>query len=754
MHAWRARSVRGGNRLIGVVVGCLLAAGATSHAQTEDRTVSFSVGDDDRVRIEVPSAADLYHILYYRPDARTEYAVAIRRGMAGSVVLSEQLRAESGGTYRVATYSIASPGDADGDRTDDLAELGRPEPGARAPLNRAAPHAIEDGAVAVPDLETFRKLSYQGPRVFNDTHLRDLEFVKFMVTDAASAHAAVHYMNTNLWRLHYHFAQFNLSMPQAEALSPRHMRGEIIYYPHVVSPSGELGTFRYEYQPNDFWSFESVASSHELIAASMPFLRNNLVYYPMPGAMARYEEEKARYDASRVPVYLDEDLSGGSVFRVLNAAVGYGLLRVFDGAARPTFRDVAILRRLPNELPAVAGVISLERQTPLSHVNLRAVQDGVPNAYIANALDDPAISALVGKYVRFEVTVDDHGGFSIRESTAEQVAAHHAARRPAAAQTPVRDLSVTTYADLDDIGFADAGAYGVKTANLAVLRALGPADVEVPDGYALPFHFYDEFMEHNGFYGDVDAMLANAGFQADIGTRDVELKKLRKRIRNGAVPERMTTSLATLQALFEAGTAIRCRSSTNNEDLPGFSGAGLYDSYTHHPTEGHLSKTVKQVFASIWNLRAFEARTFFRVEHKAAAMGVLLHPNFSGEQANGVAVSDDPVYGSADAYYVNAQAGEELVTNPSARAVPEELLLGDGEDFEVTVVSRSNRVAVDTRVVSEAHLATLHAALGTIHGRFETLYGVDEDDQFSMEIEFKVTAADKLAIKQARPWVY
>ena len=740
-----------------MVVGCLLAAAITSHAQTGDGTVSFAIGDDDRVRIEVPSAANRYHVLYYRPDpvdATTEYAVAIRRGAAGSVVLSEPLRAESGGAYRVATYSTASPGDVDGDGTDDLAELGRSAAGARAPLNRAAPLAIIDGAVAVPDLETFRKLSYRGPRVANDIHLRDLEFVKFMVTDAASANAAVHYMNTNLWRRHFHFAQFNLSMTQAEALSPRHMRGEIIYYPHVVSPSGELGTFLFEYQPRNNWSFERVASSQELIAASMPFLRNNLVYYPMPGAMARYEAEKASYDASRVPVYLDKDLSEGSLFRVLNAAVGYGLLKVFAGAERPTFRDVAILRHLPNELPTVAGVISLERQTPLSHVNLRAVQDGVPNAYIGNALDDPVIAALVGKYVRFEVTADDHGAFSIQEATAEQVAAHHAASRPAAAQTPVRDLSVTTYADLDDIGFADVDAYGVKAANLAVLRALGTADVEVPDGYALPFHFYDEFMKHNGFYGDVDVMLADAGFQADIGTRDDELKKLRKRIRNGTVPEWMSTSLESLQALFQAGTAIRCRSSSNNEDLSGFSGAGLYDSYTHHPTEGHLSKSIKQVFASMWNLRAFEARAFFRVDHKAAAMGVLLHPNFSDEQANGVAVSDDPVYGTVSAYYVNAQVGEELVTNPSARTVPEELLLGDGEDFEVTVVSRSNLVAGDARVISDAHIATLHAALGTIHGRFETLYGIDEDDEFSMEIEFKVTAADKLAIKQARPWVY
>ena len=249
-------------------------------------------------------------------------------------------------------------------------------------------------------------------------------------------------------------------------------------------------------------------------------------------------------------------------------------------------------------------------------------------------------------------------------------------------------------------------------------------------------------------------MLSDADFQGGIATRDDELKKLRRRIRNAAMPDWMVEQLGELQAAFAAGTSVRCRSSTNNEDLPGFSGAGLYDSYTHHPGEGHLSKSVKQVFASLWNLRAFEEREFYRVDHKAAAMGVLLHPNYSGELVNGVAVSDDPFYGSEDRFYVNAQVGEDLVTNPSAQAVPEELLLTTGVEFTTTVLQYSNLVEDETRVLSEAHVSAVQAALRTIHDRFRTLYGVSEDDKFAMEIEFKVTSDDRFAVKQARPWVY
>ena len=443
--------------------------------------------------------------------------------------------------------------------------------------------------------------------------------------------------------------------------------------------------------------------------------------------------------------------------------------------ARPTFRDVVVLRHLPNELSTVAGAISLERQTPLSHVNLRAVQDGVPNAYVGNALGDPMVARLVGRYARYEVAedpgkvfswtnpatgaVEERAGYVLTEATAEQVAAHHEARRPAGPQTPARDLTVTAYRALGSVAFADADAFGVKAANLATLRTFALTDVEVPDGYALPFHYYDAFMRHNGFYDDVDDLLGDGEFAGSIAVRDAELRKLRRRIRNGAMPEWMATSLGTLQGLFPEGTPIRCRSSTNNEDLPGFSGAGLYDSVTHRPGEGHLSKSIKQVFASLWNLRAFEEREFHRIDHRAATMGVLMHPNFDGELANGVAVSDDPVYATEDAYYVNAQVGENLVTNPSSAAVPEELLLTAAEywqdgEYEETLVQRSNLVADDARVLEAAHVATLYAALGTIHERFAALYAVEDGDEFSMEIEFKVTAADALAIKQARPWVY
>ena len=146
-------------------------------------------------------------------------------------------------------------------------------------------------------------------------------------------------------------------------------------------------------------------------------------------------------------------------------------------------------------------------------------------------------------------------------------------------------------------------------------------------------------MKHNGLYEKARAMMDARGFTEDPIIRAEALKKFRKAIKDAEMPTWMLGPLTDVQNTFLPGQGIRCRSSTNNEDLPGFNGAGLYNSFTHHPDEGHLSKSVKQVFASLWRFLAFEHRDFYRVDHFEAAMGVLLHPNYEGELSNGVAVS-------------------------------------------------------------------------------------------------------------------
>ena len=216
----------------------------------------------------------------------------------------------------------------------------------------------------------------------------------------------------------------------------------------------------------------------------------------------------------------------------------------------------------------------------------------------------------------------------------------------------------------------------------------------------------------------------------------------------------MTDALTVLQGKFAPGINIRCRSSTNNEDLTGFSGAGLYDSYTHRTDEGDLGVTVKKVWASLWNSRAFDERDFYRVDHFIAAMGVLCIPNQDDEMANGVAVTRNIIDPSWPGYYVNAQAGESLVTNPDANAVPEEFLIAQlygATRYTIQYVTFSNLVPEGQTVLTTAQAEQLAERMASIQSRFRPLYS--GDSTFAMEIEWKITSTGQLMIKQARPWV-
>ncbi|MEO5838302.1 MAG: PEP/pyruvate-binding domain-containing protein [Acidimicrobiales bacterium] len=763
---------------VGIVVALVLASACSSNSESGDRadaTTSTAAAPSTTAgsastrapattaplatpsgqpapavtRIEVDSTPDQYFVLYIQPDlnAAREYPVAVTRGQAGKTALTDGRTQLPTNHYRVATFSIAQPGDIDGDGIDDITELN-----ARTtmnPLNPARSISPNDGMVMIPDKATFEALSYQGKEVAIDNHLTDLEFVKFYLLDVNTDRPSVYFMNTVTHRAHMRFANA-VGIPAGRGLQSGQMRGEIVYHRNVRAPDGTLGVYRFEFEPNDSYSFPAVRLGYELLASSMPFLTNNFVYYPMPqAALPLYQRERAQYDAYRMRVVLESDLVGVVDHVSLNPAVGYGLLRVMTLEERPNSRDVVIYEALPNEMPRVAGVITTVPQTPLSHVNLRAVQDRVPNAYVRNALDNPSIAALIGRYVKYTVSAS---GFTVEPATQSEVEAHHAAARPSTAQVPVRDLSVKSIAPLSKIGFNDSKAYGVKAANVATLATFGLPAGTVPSGYAVPFYFYDEFMKANGFYDTVREMLADPRFRSDLATQESWLGLLREAIKDAPMPGWMMTQLAEMQKAYPAGTSIRCRSSTNNEDLPNFSGAGLYDSKTQHADEGHIAKCIKQVYASTWNFRAFTEREFYRIDHLTTAMGVLTHPNFDDEVANGVAVSTDPLHGSTGTFYVNTQLGEDLVTNPDALSIPEELLLdGDGT---VTVVRRSNLIGADRLLMTDARIVALRSQLKVIHDRFAVLYGVKPGDSFAIEIEFKITRDNALSIKQARPWVF
>ncbi len=679
--------------------------------------------------------------------------------VSNRVPLRDSVQLRRRAFFRVERLLSSDLRDTDGDGVTDWLEA--QDPGAN-PLNPARSIAPDDGAIMLRTRQEFDAVSHRD----NFPGAPDVREVKFLIMGATTGNPALYFLNASRHQYHYYFAQGVLGYPNSLSVfnnetyfnntTRKQIAGSLVVHESWRPPGGgPAGVVTMEFWPSDPVSYPFVQKAYDLISRSMPWLDRRFAYHAASETQRTLQRsERTQFDAAmadRLDIISTEELFGQASYTLLNPGVGYGRLILYDGSSPMSARDVVIFRTLPNEITRTAGIITEAPQTPLSHINLKAKQNNTPNAYIKEASLHASLAPLMGRYVRYETLPD---GFTVREATQEEVETHLESLRPVNPQIPVRDLTKRTILPLGSLGFASAAGYGAKTANVAELRKFLPSTM-VPDGHGIPFYYYDEFMKYNGFYSVAENMMSQPLFQSDAAYRRQQLDWLRRVIRQGQVPDWMITDLTTLQNRFPAGTGIRCRSSTNNEDLVGFSGAGLYDSYTHRPDEGHIAKSVLQVWASLWNERAWDEREFYRVDHLIAAMGVLCHPNQDDELANGVAVTKNIIDPNWTGYYVNAQLGESLVTNPDPNAIPEEFLIARllGENrYTIQHVTYSNLVPEGQTVITTAQAEQLADRMAAIHSRFFPLYnGVY--GEFAMEIEWKITSTGALQIKQARPWV-
>ncbi len=512
----------------------------------------------DAVPIVVASTTDDYFVLYVTHEVdgtAVEMPVLVKRGEAGTTTLAENVEALPAERYRVEQYLIADPADVDGDCVDDITELA--DPVGMSPVNAAAALALNDGAVAVPDTHTYDALAVGS-------------YFKFALLDMDTDRPSAYFINAKTHPTH------QLFLDDRNISRQRVILGAIAYNQNLVAPDGSQGVYRYSFNtlPSRYsFSFSLMERTHTLLAASMPLLEDNLALYVRNHELPHIQSDLPLYRESRINLVFDGDIYSGIDFLALNPGVGYGRLQALEPDDRPHPRDVVLYEALPNELPRVAGIISTVPQTRLSHVNLRAIQDGVPNAYIRDVLEDPTITALVDGFVRYEVT---ETGWSLRAATPEEVDEHYESSRPAQAQTPQRNLAVTSITPLSEVRFEDWTAFGVKAANVAELGRLGFPAGTVPDGFAIPFYFYDEFMKAHDFYTRIETMLANEDFQTDFAVQDDMLDDLRDAIEDADSPQGIIDALTAMHATYPEGQSLRYRSSTNNEDLPGFNGAGLW----------------------------------------------------------------------------------------------------------------------------------------------------------------------------------
>jgi pyruvate,water dikinase len=524
-----------------------------------------------------------------------------------------------------------------------------------------------------------------------------------------------------------------------------------------------------ELAPYDTASAAMIEKAFTLVARSTHF-GGELFFHPTSQSV---EQESARLPAS-VPIRTTDQLFGGIDFLPLNVGSALGRLRfarVADLANEClSFREIVVLDRVPNDLAVTMGIVTQEFQTPLSHINVLARARKIPNMWVRDAFDNPTLRALRDRWVRLSVRTD---GFTAEEVTQAEADAWWEGKRPARLTLPPMDTSKTGLPDIETV--VDPGkpqreelrraipAFGGKATHYAAMAAAGIVPMVKPSGFVIPVRYYQQFMEQNGFYGKVDALLADPTFRTDCRVQAARLEELRHQMEAAPVDPAFVEMLADKLAAGYQGRAVRYRSSSTAEDVAGFTGAGLYTSRTGDPDDPRKPplEAIRKVWSSVWLQRGFQERDFRGVDQKSVGMAILAHPNFTHEIANGVAQtanSYDPT-GLQPAFVINVQKDDGSVTLPLPGETTEQLIYYHfNPNQPIVYLSRSSQVPAGTTVLSRSQVHELGLALEAIQGFFRPSYGPPPDRPtawYGLEVDFKFDFPPGLPgglfVKQARP---
>lgn len=591
------------------------------------------------------------------------------------------------------------------------------------------------------------------------------EVVKFLID--LQDERRIWFIDTTRWDVHYQFAREFLSTDErpVEGGYEGHRRFNRFEYrsPDRRFVCGSL----VHYLDADQWAFEMIAgdnlSGERVLRAfqqvqAAVFFGDALRYRPIS---ALHEQQIASV-AGRLPTIRAEEVFRGIHYQPLTQGVAFGTLRFVRGpldqaSVRPD--QIIVLQQLPDAIPVASAVISEQLQAPLGHLAILCATRGTPNAGLREALTDARLVALEGQLVRLHIGAQD---LDIRAATQEEAEASWALRRPERPLTPAIDRSEQSLRELCSLDYSDTVTVGAKAAQLGEACQIG-SPIVTPGGFAIPFFHYLRHLEGAGVASGIPQMLADDAFRADARVREQNLGQLRVAIERSSVDRRLMRSIRSRLAAFPGSPRVIFRSSTNAEDLPGFTGAGLYRSIVVGPnaSDEEIADALREVWASVWLQGAYEEREWYRIDHSEVAMGVLVQPFVDGAAANGVAITANPFFAGRPGYFVNVQALGGSVTGAAGDEIPEQhLIYTYSEQIETELVSRSSRNG-GAPLLRPEEILELAEVLRVLHEHFTPRWGdrigrIPEGSaaEIAAEVEFLIAGPDRdVIVLQARPFV-
>ncbi|WP_432092783.1 PEP/pyruvate-binding domain-containing protein [Streptomyces sp. bgisy100] len=506
------------------------------------------------------------------------------------------------------------------------------------------------------------------------------------------------------------------------------------------------------------------------------------------------EHELASVSDVLVPRILSHQLFGNRRRTALNTGEAVGRLRYFrspeeyrEAVGELGWSDIVAMDCVPDDVPRVAGFINAAPITPLSHTNVLATGWSIPNAIVRDLdrLVEP--DKLNGAWVRYTVREDEIALAPLSSPPDLEVPAWHQQRVPL--EPPL--LEDAPALALDRLRRTDQDRYGTKAANLGELHhvldsrtadltafyglarpprsdlyghlaaRLGTADrdpgalreaaaafvartVTAPEGVALPFSLQHRFLISSPVIQQALGKLKMALELSALEMVDPLCLHLQHLIRETPLPDDVTRQIT--QAFpdhLDPEHRLVVRSSSNAEDLPGFSAAGVYESITKVHGTDELLAAVREVWASLLSPRSVHLRRQAGISLDDTYMGVIIQ-SYSPADLGGVLVTCNPT--NRDDFrnvYVNCTPGspEQVV---DGTALPLQYLYNTVEGGGRTVALGSSRE--DLPRPTRDGLADLALAGRLLQSHF------GGEDGGPLDVEWLMTAQEGFRLVQIRPY--
>ena len=354
-------------------------------------------------------------------------------------------------------------------------------------------------------------------------------------------------------------------------------------------------------------------------------------------------------EQSKVPFITQESLIKNFPYLPLNQGKAIGTLRVIvkeDDLHNVGADDIIILKEVPLELPPVAGIISEKPSTALSHVNVLARGWGIPNIYLKDA--EKILAPYIGRRIEFEATAKQYRIVQTNRNTTSKSFSD-------GLTLPQPDVSDYGLRALSNLRRDDSRYCGSKAANLGHIRAHIKGS-NVPDGFCIPFAYYQAMMDRLGINATTLAQIETQS-DGDNRKRRTALLTLQKKITDAEIPSEWKHKWAEQWRNQLNSKGVFVRSSSNSEDLPNFSGAGLYTTVPNVTDENALAEAVKQSWASVFNYSAYEARRIAGLPHDSVKMSVFVQQSINAD-LSGVLVTINPYdIAQKNSAYIAAKRG-------------------------------------------------------------------------------------------------